>query len=137
VSLISMGVDDASAREALTRNENNLEEALLWLTMTTQDASDSMSESGHHNEDGGGGGADDDDNDDGEEEANQEEGEDAEEEEANQEEDEDAEEEEAVELLERVLGETLQEQHNGNEEYLGNNLDEEWGYIEQYRERTA
>jgi ribosome-binding protein aMBF1 (putative translation factor) len=54
-----------------------------------------------------------------------------------QEEAEDAEQEEAVELLERVLGITLREQHNGNEEYLGKRLDEEWGYIEQYRGRTA
>jgi hypothetical protein len=111
VSLISMGVDDASAREALTCNENNVEEALLWLTTTTQETSDSMSDSDDEDED--------------------------EDEEANQEEAGDAEQEEAIELLERVLGETLQEQDNGNDEYLGNSLDEEWGYIEQYRGRTA
>jgi hypothetical protein len=109
VSLISMGVDDASAREALTCNENNLEEALLWLTTTTQETSNSMSESDDEDDD----------------------------EEAIQEEAEDTEQEEAIDLLERVLGETLQEQHNGNDEYLGNSLDEEWGYIEHYRGRTA
>lgn len=116
MSLISMGVDDASAREALICNENNVEEALLWLTMTPQEKRDSMGDSddddiehdGYFDED-----------------------------EANQEDAEDAAQEEAVELLERVLGETFQEQHNGNEEYLGNSLDEEWGYIEQYRARMV
>jgi hypothetical protein len=104
-SLISLGVDDDSAREALARYENNIEDALLWLTLTTQETSDSMCYSDDEDE-------------------------------INQEEAKDAKQEESVELLERVLGQTLREQHNGNEEYLGNSLDEEWGYRGRTKQRA-
>lgn len=40
---------------------------------------------------------------------------------------------EAFRLLERVLGEILEDQNKGNDDYLGNSLEEEWVYIEQYR----
>ena len=41
--------------------------------------------------------------------------------------------EQALNLLQRVLGEVLSNQNQGNDENLGDSLDEEWSYIVAYR----
>jgi len=152
--LVSMGVEAAQARNALRRNRNNVELALVWLTTTTttnrsdtasrraggrqQSRTTSSTEEGaslngdagatavspetvvanpeHH--------TDSEDRD----EVDMEDGDGDEEEEENA-----SEEEEAVDLLERVLGEVLQDQNQATDENLGESLDDEWSYIEKFR----
>jgi len=150
-ALASMGVANvARAREALRRHNNDVERALLWLTAATTTTTSSGREDSaasaapgpdraaaavvspqtvggtpratHHDLAEDDTALDEDDDDD-------------------MDVDDDAaaasSEEEAIELLERVLGEVLQEQEGSSDENLGNSLDEEWSYIEKYRSGTT
>jgi NACalpha-BTF3-like transcription factor len=113
-SLISMGVDESVAREALRCNENNFEQALLW--MTGQD--DTMNDEGD-NEDEAAANTSTSDPEGVESEANQASA-------ALQ--DNGQEIAEAEEFLREELGDALSD-NDIEKEYLGSTLDEEWAFL--------
>ena len=123
-TLVSMGVDESIAKEALGSSQNNVEMALLWLTRKSDDEcrasykdetidGEEADESHASNED---------------ETINSDEADEKWKLSIQEQEN-----EEAMELLERELGEVLQER-DLEKEYLGSTLDEEWGFLVQFRE---
>ena len=126
MQLVSMGITSTSAKQALRQNRNNVERALVWLTTRSTDATPPSShpppaamfpETMAHPPQGNDGmGADNE-----VEGAGFSGGEGV------------TGDEQALNLLQRVLGEVLSNQNQGNDENLGDSLDEEWSYIVAYR----
>ena len=140
VQLESMGFSSATARQALRRNGNNVESAIMWLTNPSTETN-LLDNSYHaatphaaplavvvtpeavvHSEHG---------NDDTKSEDDIDQVRDT------LEDDRASFEEQAVDLLKQVLGEVLSVQNQGNEENLGDSLDEEWNYISKYRKEIG
>jgi hypothetical protein len=137
-SLESMGVDDATARRALQENSNNVEMALLWLT--NQNSSMPANSEGNavvqattvsvNQEDAISVSSRDSSTNQGQVATTPAS---ASIRAANVVTPQGDAEREAINVLKQVLGEVLEEQHKGDEEFLGSSLDEEWGYIEEFR----
>lgn len=158
-SLESMGVDDATARRALEMNGNNVERAVLWITnrndtVATADSSASSTASTPYQ------GTEENNEPKEKDKGVQDNADDtvADPADGNAPGDRhdaalvgpspipvapafDAErarmqaEREAVSFLRRVLGQVLeQQQHQGEDGFLGNSLEDEWGYLQQFRQ---
>jgi len=129
-TLVSMGVQEPLAKKALRASENNVDASLVWLTR--KDDESAMQEEEEEEEPPAAGedvdmanainGLNDESLDD----ANE-----GDEEETSHVDQEKLEFEQAMELLQRELGEALQDR-DMEKEYLGSSLDEEWEYLEKF-----
>jgi hypothetical protein len=122
-TLVSMGVDESIAKKALGSSQNNVEMALLWLTRKSDDESHASNEDETINSEQA----------DETHASNEDETINGDEADENWKQSiQEQESEEAKELLERELGEVLQER-DLEKEYLGSTLDEEWVFLVQFR----